>query len=76
MKSKKIVKIFPCNFPQKLLDSTGVAYSRDLLTDEYYVENPPKHLLDFLTTLIFDKFEDKEFHDFDNKDGITFPVLI
>lgn len=72
--SKKVVRIFPCNFPAELLIACKLVYSRDLLTDEYYVENPPKQLLDFLTGYILDGYQDREFHDFDNYDGLTFPV--
>jgi len=68
--SKKVVRIFPCNFPEELLLSYKVVFSRDLLTDEYYVENPPRELLDFLTELILDNFQDKEYHAMDNHDGL------
>ena len=74
--SEKVIRIFPCNFPEELLISYKLGYSRDLLTDEFYVENPPKELLDFLTFLILDNFQDKEYHDMDNHDGMELSEVL
>lgn len=63
---KKVVRIFPCNFPEHLLK--GFSYTRDLLTDEFYIENPSRSLLDLLTLIIIG--DDSEYHCMDNKDGV------